>query len=214
LAALAEAFARGFPGGGADVVVQAGDQNLIRRSRPQDPAGRPFCVIVEGLPNLMHEFVHAVQAGRLEDDHGIDYGRIPMDVELVVDRRLLWDELACCVLSCAYLDASQDDIDAWFDEQIGIQGVFWRMPADDVASGERAVFIRFVDRACATYPGEREACLARAYADVRGRLLAAGAEPSVADPVHAWSFNTLWRRMRARLAILPKRETCSTIQGS
>jgi hypothetical protein len=47
---------------------------------PATPASAPFIVAAAGLPNLLHELVHVLQAGRLADDHGLDYGQIPYDL--------------------------------------------------------------------------------------------------------------------------------------
>jgi hypothetical protein len=46
-----------------------------------------------------------LQAGRLADDHGLDYGQIPLRPRARrAHRRHLWEELACCLVSCAYLE--------------------------------------------------------------------------------------------------------------
>ena len=50
-APLLRALADALHGAGADVVVRAGDENLVRGRRADEPAGPPFRVIVEGLPD-------------------------------------------------------------------------------------------------------------------------------------------------------------------
>src|SRR5688572_21427241 len=127
-----------FAAMGGEVVIAAGDDNLVRARRAGDPGELAWVVVASGLPNLLHELVHAVLAGRLADDHGFDYGQIPYDLERPEHRRSLWEELAACVLSCAWGEAAEED--AWFAEQIGIQGVFYGMddPAEFHAAVERA----------------------------------------------------------------------------
>src|SRR5437868_12048439 len=59
-------------------------ENLCRRANDQEIrqyGGLKWVVEAQGLPNLIHEFVHACFLGRLDDDHGFDYGEIPLDVE-------------------------------------------------------------------------------------------------------------------------------------
>lgn len=179
--------ARAFAALGAEVVIADGDDNLIRSRRPADPGSLPFVVVAAGLPNLMHELAHAVQAGRLADDHGFDYSRIPLDVADASLRALLWDELACAAISCAY--GEPGEVDAWFKEQVEIQGVFYgREDGEDFAS--------FVEATRARHPGELEARVAAAYAAVEAALVGAGAPPEVARPERL-SFAGLWARYRA-----------------
>ncbi len=179
--------ARAFATLGAEVVIADGDDNLIRSRRPDDPGALPFVVVAAGLPNLMHELAHAVQAGRLADDYGFDYSQIPLDVADASRRALLWDELACAVISCAHGDPGE--VDAWFKEQVEIQGVFYgREDGEDFAS--------FVEATRARHPGELEARLAAAYAAVEAALLRAGATPDLARPERL-GFDGLWARYRA-----------------
>ena len=87
----------------------------------------------QGLPNLVHELVHALFLGRLDDDHGFDYGLIPLDLALADHRRHLWEELACCVVSVAYgcdSHATPRQRLDWFIEQFEIQGVFHGLEHD------------------------------------------------------------------------------------
>lgn len=111
--------------------------NLCRRSSHAEIlefAGAAWIVEAQGLPNLIHELVHALFLGHLADDHGFDYGAIPLNIERDDHRRLLWEELACCGLStsiCAPLHTdplrfSRD----WFSEQFEIQGVFHGLEHD------------------------------------------------------------------------------------
>ncbi|RMG94633.1 MAG: hypothetical protein D6705_15710 [Deltaproteobacteria bacterium] len=110
------AYARVFEAWGARVRVFEGADNCVRRT----PSG--FVVEVEGTANLVHEIAHALVAGRLEDDHGFDYGKIPVDPTRAEGRAILFDELTACAMSCAF---SRRDVHAWFREQIGIQHVFY-----------------------------------------------------------------------------------------
>jgi len=194
---------------GARVEIALGGENLVRSlAAPAPSAGadtavdgaHPVALVqAEGLPNLLHELAHAVQAGRLEDDYGIDYTAIPFDLETAAGRAVLWDELACCVTSCAYLHAHgraaraaaaapevAAEVEAWFREQVEIQPVFYRLEHDPPAFVERvAVLAR-------THAAEAEAALDRAYAALERALVAAGAEPAVARSAWRPSLPTLW----------------------
>jgi hypothetical protein len=146
-----------------------------------------------GLPNLLHELVHVALAGRLADDHGIDYQAIPFDLATVPGRAVLWDEVAACVVSCAYLLGRRHDpegsdwvgVDAWFDEQLGIQPVFYGM--DD----EPERFWSMLPRIVATHRDEQRAMLDAAY-DRVATLLRVGADYERA-PMRL-TFDTLWQR--------------------
>lgn len=122
--------------GGATILGEQ-QENLCRRANTQEISqfgGLEWVVEAQGLPNLLHEFVHALFLRRLADDHGFDYGEIPLDVERPEHRALLWEELACCALStstCAPLWADpQRFARAWFAEQFEIQGVFHGLEGD------------------------------------------------------------------------------------
>lgn len=148
-----------------------------------------------GLPNLLHELVHVVLAGRLADDHGIDYQAIPYDLGRAAGRAVLWDEVAACVVSCAYLLGAPTDgadwvrVDGWFDEQLGIQPVFYGMDDDPDA------FWSALPRLVAAHAGECDAMIASAY-DRVGRLLA-WAAMYTREPERL-SFATLWQRRGQR----------------
>ncbi len=174
---------------GAEVIIHSLDDNLVRSRQPGDPGEAPFIVAAAGLPNLLHELVHVLQAGRLADDHGLDYGQIPYDLRRAEHRRILWDELACCVISCAYLEADQEA--AWFAEQVGIQGVFYGH--DDDPAG----FLAAVDEAVRDHGAELIAVLQAAYASVEAALLATGAAPALARPRERLNFARLWAQLRA-----------------
>jgi hypothetical protein len=174
---------------GAEVIIHSVDDNLVRARRPGDPGDAPFIVAAAGLPNLLHELVHVLQAGRLADDHGLDYGQIPYDLERAEHRRILWDELSCCVISCAYLAAEQEA--AWFAEQVGIQGVFYGH--DDDPAG----FLAAVDRAVDRHGAELATVLREAYAATESALVAAGAGVALARPRARLAFAPLWARLRA-----------------
>lgn len=192
-APLLKWFARALAAMDGEVVIASGDDNLVRSRRPGDPGARPFVVVASGLPNLVHEFVHAIQFGRLADDHGIDYGLIPLDVAVTEQRRILWEELACCVVSCAYAPAATQD--AWFKEQVEIQGVFYGL------EGDVAGFAGLVDRTDAAHPGELDAVVAAAYDATERALAGAGAPALEARPDERRVFSVLWARYRAGFPI-------------
>ena len=174
---------------GAEVIIHTQDDNLVRSRQPGDPGEAPFIVAAAGLPNLLHELVHVLQAGRLADDHGLDYGQIPYDLERAEHRRILWDELACCVISCAYLGPEQEA--DWFAEQVGIQGVFYGH--DDDPAG----FLAAVERAVIGHGAEFARVLGEAYVAVEAALLASGAAVTLARPRARLAFAPLWTRLRA-----------------
>lgn len=194
-APLLPVMARALAAMGAEVVIAAGDDNLIRARRADDPGDRPFVVVAAGLPNLVHEFAHAIQAGRLADDHGFDYGLIPLDLRAGEQRALLWEELACSVLSCAYAPAG-GDVDAWFKEQVEIQGVFYGV-------SEGAEFAALVDATRAAHPAELPATVEAAYQAVAQALRAAGAADAEAEPPRHLTFEALWARYRQQLPASP-----------
>lgn len=197
---------------GARVEIAEGGDNLVRALPPgaTDPEShaqdRPTALVqAEGLPNLLHELVHAVQAGRLDDDYGIDYTAIPFDLADPAGRATLWDELSCCVISCAYLHAHgraaragspspaiQAEVDAWFSEQIGILPVFYGLEHDPHAFHARvAALLR-------EHATEAQRVLDRAYQATEHALRVVGARPSVAVPPWRPSLHALWPRPQRR----------------
>lgn len=111
--------------------------NLCRRASTAEALESPraaWIIEAQGLPNLIHEVVHALFLGHLADDHGFDYGAIPLDIERPEHRLLMWEELACCGLStsiCAPLEADPHRFSQeWFAEQFEIQGVFHGLEHD------------------------------------------------------------------------------------
>lgn len=177
---------------GGEVVIHTRDDNLVRSRRDGDPGCAPFIVEAAGLPNLLHELVHVLQFGRLADDHGLDYGQIPFDLADPAQRRHLWEELACCVVSCAYLEPAAEA--PWFAEQVGIQGVFFGHEADEPG------FLAVVDRVVTAHGTELEAVIAAAYAAVERCLARVGAGPQ-ACPRARLQFAPLWARFRADHAV-------------
>jgi hypothetical protein len=153
------------------VRVDPGAGNLVRRSLPADGVPLPFVIEVEGLPNLLHEFVHFVLRPPLAVDHSFDYSRIPFDTSEPEPRRWLWEELACCVVSCAYLAARPERVEPWFAEQLGIQHHFYGYPGP-------AEFLPHVEALAAAHAEELEAVVDEAYAAAAAHLAAADA----ADP--------------------------------
>ncbi|HRI07344.1 MAG TPA: hypothetical protein PKW35_05980 [Nannocystaceae bacterium] len=177
--------ARIFEDQGAAVKVGDGDENAVRSL----PAGGHE-VVVQGLPNLLHEVLHALQAGVIADDHAIDYGLIPFDVRVDAQRRILWEEIACAVVSCSFL-ADEAAVDPWFADQVEIQGVFYGFADDDLA-GLRA----FVEATEAAHPGEVEAVIEHAQELLEARLRAVGAPEGIARARRRCTFAGLWRRYR------------------
>jgi hypothetical protein len=122
---------------GATVLLGPERENLCRRATAAELpelGGRTWVVEAQGLPNLIHEAIHALFLGGLADDYGFDYGQIPLDLALLEHRRHLWEELACCVLSTVVCAPLEDDPELfardWFAEQFEIQGVFHGLEHD------------------------------------------------------------------------------------
>jgi len=164
---------------GENLVVALGAGTSISLDPPCAHAGDPWVEIhAQGLPNLLHEAVHVVLAERLDHDHGIDYGAIPFALETPEGRQVWWDELSCCVVSCAYLcrPAWGDAVDAWFAEQVEIQPVFYGFEA------EPQTFFRSIPRVLASDHAAYATTLARAYRRMETLLRFGGAEPDVARP--------------------------------
>lgn len=170
-AVLAQALERALARAGGAVRVAAGAGNLVRRAVPADGVPQPFVVEVEGLPNLLHEFVHFVLRPPLAVDHGFDYHRIPFRTADPEQRRWLWEELACCVVSCAYLAARPERVAPWFAEQLAIQHHFYGFAGPEE-------FLPHVAALVAAHGDELESVLDAAYRDAAAHLAAAGA----ADP--------------------------------
>lgn len=170
------AVVRVFERARGHVLIHDDAGNLVRRATPADATPHPFIIEAQGLPNLLHEMLHFVQHGALDVDHGIDYARIPFDTDHAGDRRLLWEELACCALSCAYLDAPAAERRAWFEEQIGILHHFFGLDSTETLRARIAALL-------AAHPGEWPRILARAAALAEAHLLDAGAEER-ARPLH------------------------------
>lgn len=186
---LLAALGRALQGLGAAVYVDGQGENLVRALRaPREieipprgiHEGPPVVEVwAQGLPNLLHEYVHVILAGRLDHDHGIDYRAIPFDLSSIAGRAVLWEELACCVLSCAYLE--RDDsaktraaVEHWFREQVEIQPVFYGME-DDIEG-----FFSQVRVLAQRHRAEQERIESLAYERAEATLRWAGAGPSLA----------------------------------
>jgi hypothetical protein len=139
----ARVLARIFAALGGRVVLDAQAENSVRLVNPHGLHLWTHRVEVEGVANLAHEIGHLLFADRLDDDHGLDYSRIPYDLSTAFGREVLAEELACCALSCSILaqqhfeeGASLDSttvraaVDEWFVEQIEIQPVFYQSKID------------------------------------------------------------------------------------
>jgi hypothetical protein len=190
---LVWAAARALARMGAREEIASDAENLVRRiAEGEADDGALAVVCAQGLPNLMHELAHAVQTGVLDDDWGIDYGAIPFDLATADGRRVLWEELACCVTSCAFVHARaagetparmRARVLAWFREQVDIQPVFYGMEADPPA------FWAEVERLALAHREEMETVLDRAYASIARVLAEAGAAAVLCEPPRRL---TLW----------------------
>ncbi len=191
---------------GAQVEVSEED-NLVRRIGPRREVPDPLPpfprtppppsvqVRVEGLPNLLHEVGHLVLARVLDDDHGIDYQAIPFDLGTARGRHVLFEELACCTLSCGYPRRLDHEdawawADAWFAEQVEIQPVFYGL------EGDATRFWRTVDEVYCAYGEDCESVVDEAFERTAALLRWAGAPVGVAAPAERLSFDTLLRRAR------------------
>lgn len=186
LAFACQAFAQR---GGEVIVRPEDDANWVRRRPGGD--GADFEIVVAGLPNLLHELGHAALFDGLADDHGIDYGLIPLRLEVDCERRILWEELASSVISCAYLGRAAAETDAWFAEQVEIQGIFYGVDGDLPAL--RRLFRAALD----VHHEEAEAVIALAYARCEAWLRGAGAPPEIARPRRQFFLAELWSRHEA-----------------
>jgi hypothetical protein len=182
---------------GGSVVMGPARENLCRRASPTemiDLAGRAWVVEAQGLPNLIHELVHALFLGGLADDHGFDYGQIPLDLNHRAHRRHLWEELACCVLSTVISAPLEDDPESfggdWFAEQFEIQGVFHGLEHD--LAGFRARVDAHLHIA------EHRAELLDTVAEARSRLESAFAEAGVMTILPSCDVLEIWSRYRSR----------------
>lgn len=177
---LLERLAAVFDALDVDVTIALDAGNLIRRRQPGDHGQRAWQVEAEGLPNLLHEYLHMVQAGGPAEDHGIDYRLIPFDTAVSSTRLLLWQEFACCVVSCAYLADRPSAVQPWFDEQQGILHHFYGFAAADP-------FFDHVDQLLARFPAELATVLASSYERAGADL---GPPPARLD------FEPLWCALR------------------
>jgi hypothetical protein len=175
---------------GAQVRIAVDGDNLVRRSEPRDDTAAPMVVEAEGLKNLLHELVHVVLLGRLAPDHATDYRAIPFDVRVPAQRELLWQELACCVVSCAYLSASDDEVDAWFAEQVGIQHAFFSL------GGGADGFAAALESLIAAHQDELELAIESAYRGTEALLQ----QPPVRRP----AFARLWAARQRRSGTSPR----------
>ena len=200
--ALAQAATRALASRGAEVRIFAGADNSVRPREPgdsdgdgvRDAAGNllPFVVEVEGVPNLFHELAHVLLLGRVEKDHGTLAADIPFDLATPKGRRLLFEELACCVASASWHPGSDADADAWFAEQVGIQDCFFGL------QGDLPRFFTATEREVAAHRAELDDCIGRAHSLVEAALAEAGATPAVARPTRRYEFERGWRMMRGR----------------
>lgn len=194
---LFRAATRALAAMGAEVRVFANAENCVRPREPVEAGGPPFVIEVEGLPNLLHELAHVVLLGRVEKDHATPYARIPFDLASPDGRRLLFEELACCLASCAWHPGSDADAQAWFAEQVGIQDVFFGF------DGDPAGFLAAADARIRAHGAELSEAIARAAAGIQLVLERSGAPLVVARPRREASiaaFMRAWHASRPRPA--------------
>jgi len=203
---LLRAVTQAFVSMGAVVSVEQTGENLVRTV--ESGGGEPSVIVqAQGLPNLIHELVHALHAGRLADDHGIDYTGIPFDLTTPSGRELLWEELSCSLVSCAYLSAELARrgvgapdrdlrVDAWFAEQVEIQPVFYGM--EDHPPG----FFARVGSLLSEHEAEVCAVVQRATTKMRSALEAEGAPAHVAQ-AEVQGLSEIWERVLGQWARPP-----------
>jgi hypothetical protein len=195
--ALLSAATRALASRGAEVRVFAGADNSVRPREDGDTGGArdaagnrlPFVVEVEGVPNLFHELAHVLLLGRVEKDHGTRAAEIPFDLKSERGRRLLFEELACCVASASWHPGSDADADAWFAEQVGIQDCFFGM------QGDLPRFFAAANDAVKANRAEFDALIERAHEQVSAALAAEGAPVDVARPARRFEFERGWRSL-------------------
>jgi len=200
----AEAATAFLRSAGAEVRLFAGADNCVRPREPAEPvaaaaaasspaaASPPFVIEVEGTPNLLHELAHVVLLGRVERDHATDYSRIPFDPASASGRRLLFEELACCVASCAFHPGDDAAAQAWFEEQVGIQGAFFGFERD------LAGFLAAADRQARDHRDELARTIARTLDGVAAALVRGGARGAASRPRRSFPFEPAWRRLLER----------------
>lgn len=197
--ALVHSISRVFENWGACVRIGSDRENLCRRARSEELAALPesrWVVESQGLPNLVHEFVHALFLGHLDDDHGFDYGLIPLDLTERSHRRHLWEELVCCAVSTAYAQAYDPEprrfVADWFTEQVEIQGVFHGL--EDDLDGYRARISEAIARPA--WRAELDAATEQGYAAVAAALVGVGVDPAQAGATRLHPAE-LWANYRA-----------------
>lgn len=192
-----------------NLVVRIGPRARIPTSLPPWTGDVPppsVEIAVQGLPNLLHEVGHLMVRRVLDHDHGIDYGAIPFDLGSSGGQAVLWEEIACCTLSCGYPAVPDDQDaqaweDAWFREQVEIQPIFYGYD-DGIEGGDGRDVEGFWNEVSALYEahGEQaERAVEHAYAQTEILLRWAGAPAGVATPRERLSFGTLLRRARHSL---------------
>ena len=185
-AAATAAFARL----GATVQIDPDGENLIRSTHEGT-----YVVEVQGLPNLVHELVHALVHGGLDDDHGFPYGEIPLNLARADHRALMWEELACCWLSSAFVHVGSAA--SWFAQQVEILPIFYGDP-------DLRTLLERIETCGHAHHAERDSVLL----DARSRL----AEALGAEMADGPSFPVLWDQLRAQH--LRGSETGGSIEGS
>jgi hypothetical protein len=171
---------------GAVPRIDAAGDNLVRKE-----SDGTVVVESQGLANLVHEYVHMICAGVLDDDHGIDYTRIPFDARTSHGRELLFGELAAAVVSCAWT-ADRTDPVAWFHEQLAIQPVFYGLESNP------SEFWRVVEEVVAQHGEQLHRVLETVYGVLEREVAAVAGVPF--RPPGRLTFASLWERAISTLA--------------
>ena len=199
--ALQDALVEAFAHLGGSVRLFPDARNLVRPREEGDgvqpvavpdsvQASHSFVIEVQGVPNLLHELGHAVLVGRLERDHGTDFAAIPFSLDSEEGRRLLFEELSCCVLSCRWHPGDLEQAHEWFDEQVGIQSLFFGAERDPEA------FLARIDQWILSRDQDLDQTLRRAELELRRALDATRAGPGRFRPRHPLDICDWWARFR------------------
>lgn len=197
-----EAVAEFFAAHGAVLLLDPEGPNQIAAYREDLPGLRPawlrrgdygdktlkWAIQVQGWVNLVHEVAHILQAGRLDEDSGFEYARVPLRLDRARDRAYLFDELCACALSCDFYAEYPDPPESvrsqahrlepspglgsglgsdlcdesrrklWFAEQVDILPVFYGLE-----ERSRAEFVTTIQDCLRDYAAEMNFAEGRAY---------------------------------------------------
>lgn len=189
-ALLWEALCRACARLGGEVRRFAEAENLVRAREGNEDPGPSHVLEVQGVPNLLHEVLHIVQVGEILPDHGTEYGQIPFDPASASGRRLLFEELACCIVSARWHPGDEPAARAWYEEQVGIQGLFFGQ--------EPEAFPRQIEPLVRAQRTEFEHTLESAEHKLCRLLREANAEQTLLAPHHPLSYRELLESPRKK----------------